>query len=242
VRGDVTVLVVTGTGTGVGKTVVTAAIAALAVHSSLEVTVIKPAQTGVANQEPGDLASIARLVPGVRGVELARYREPLSPEAAARHSGRPALALADVVEAARSASLESDLVLIEGAGGLLVRLGPDGFTIADVAAELTAPMVLVTESGLGTLNTTALTLEALQLRRLTLLGVVIGRWPREPTIADRSNLDDLEAIALAPLAGALEAGAGSLAPDAFAKAARWGLGPLLRGSFDWDAFRAGFAL
>ncbi|MDN5932701.1 MAG: AAA family ATPase, partial [Pseudonocardia sp.] len=70
------VLVVTGTGTGVGKTVVTAALAALAVG---RVAVLKPAQTGVGPDEPGDLADIARLVPGVHGRELARYPDPLAP-------------------------------------------------------------------------------------------------------------------------------------------------------------------
>jgi dethiobiotin synthetase len=238
----VSVLVVTGTGTGVGKTIVTAAIAALAVQSHLQVTVIKPAQTGVANQEPGDLATITRLVPAVRGVELVRYREPLSPEAAARHSARPALALADVVEAARAASLDSDLVLVEGAGGLLVHLGVNGFTVGDVAGDLNAPLVVVTEPGLGTLNATELTLEAIHKRGLALLGLVIGRWPREPAIADRSNLADLEAMFGAPLAGVLEEGAGALEPDDFLAAAQWGLGPQLRGSFAWASLRTAFDL
>jgi len=64
------ILVVTGTGTDVGKTVVTAAVAALAPG---RVAVLKPAQTGVGPDEPGDLAEVERLVPGVTTRELARY-------------------------------------------------------------------------------------------------------------------------------------------------------------------------
>jgi dethiobiotin synthetase len=81
----VSVLVVTGTGTGVGKTVVTAAVAALAAARGSRVAVVKPAQTGVDADEPGDLAEVRRLA-GVTDLhELARYPDPLSPAAAARH-------------------------------------------------------------------------------------------------------------------------------------------------------------
>ena len=80
-------LVVTGTGTGVGKTVVTAAVAALAAARGSRVAVVKPAQTGVGGDEPGDLAEVRRLA-GVTDLhELARYPDPLSPAAAARHCG-----------------------------------------------------------------------------------------------------------------------------------------------------------
>ena len=88
-----TVLVVTGTGTGVGKTVVTAAIAGLALDRASKIAVVKPAQTGVASGEPGDLAEVGRLSGTKNLYELARYRDPLSPAAAARRSGLPPLDL-----------------------------------------------------------------------------------------------------------------------------------------------------
>ena len=82
------VLVVTGTGTGVGKTVVTAAIAALAVAAGRRVAVLKPVQTGVEPGERGDLDYLTRLVGnGVTLRELARYPDPLAPATAARRAG-----------------------------------------------------------------------------------------------------------------------------------------------------------
>jgi dethiobiotin synthetase len=212
------ILVVTGTGTGVGKTIVTAALAALARGQGARVAVVKPAQTGLgpgsaAPEEESDLEVVRRLS-GVTDLhELARYPDPLSPEAAARTSGLPPLDLG--VAAAYIKELAADLVLVEGAGGLLVRYDPSGATIADLAAALGAPVVVVTTAGLGTLNHTALTLEALAARGLALAGLVIGSWPDDPGLAELSNLTDLP-----PLSGRMPAGAGRLGCHSFLAAAR----------------------
>lgn len=231
------VLLVTGTGTGVGKTVVTAAVAALAVAHGQRVTVLKPAQTGVPDGAPGDLADVARLVPLVQPVELVRYPDPLSPAAAARASGREPLDPARCAQAVLDAQTASDLVLVEGAGGLLVRYDEDGFTMAELARTLRLPVLVVTEPGLGTLNATALTLEVMASRGLELTGLVVGAWPGEPDLAMRSNVADLEMLAARPLLGALAADLGAAGPVAFEQAARAGLGPSFGGTFDAAAFR-----
>ncbi len=226
------VLVVTGTGTGVGKTVVTAAVAALAPG---RVAVLKPAQTGVGPDEPGDLADVARLVPGVTGRELARYPEPLAPAAAARRAGRAPVSPSAAAAAARELAGEHDLVLVEGAGGLLVRFDEPGGTLADVAAALDAPVLVVAAAGLGTLNHTTLTVEALRTRGLGCAGVVVGAWPADPDLAARCNLADLPAVTGVPLLGALPDGAGALAPEEFARVARHGLAPELGGEWQTPA-------
>ena len=156
----------TGTGTGVGKTVVTAAVAALAAARGSRVAVVKPAQTGVGADEPGDLADVRRLA-GVTDLhELARYPDPLSPAAAARHSGLDPLDLRSVAARVRELADDRDLVLVEGAGGLLVRYDEEGATVADLAHELAADVLVVVDPSLGTLNHTALTLEAMAHRGL----------------------------------------------------------------------------
>lgn len=231
------VLVVTGTGTGVGKTVVTAAVAALARARGVSVAVVKPAQTGVGPHEPGDLEDVRRLA-GVTDLhELARFPDPLSPAAAARSSGRPPLDLADTARQVQSLATDRGLVMVEGAGGLLVRYDEDGATLADLARRLDAPLLVVVDPGLGTLNHTALTLEATAHRGLVLAGVVLGSWPAEPDLACRSNVRDLEMLSARPLSGALPAGAGALDGPEFLLAARAGLGPDLGGAFDAADFR-----
>ncbi|MGW1892651.1 dethiobiotin synthase [Streptomyces sp. NPDC002004] len=231
-----TVLVVTGTGTEVGKTVTTAAVAAAACAAGRSVAVLKPAQTGVGPGEPGDVDEVIRLAGGVTVAELARFPEPLAPETAAARAGLPPVGPREIAEAAEKLAADHDLVLIEGAGGLLVRFDAAGSTLADVARELGAPVLLVASAGLGTLNTTALTAEALRARGIGLTGVVVGSWPRLPDLASRCNLADLPVSAGAPLVGAVPEGAGALDAAAFRTAAPGWLAPRLHGTWDAERF------
>jgi dethiobiotin synthetase len=233
----VSIVVVTGTNTDVGKTVVTAAVATLAATRGSSVAVVKPAQTGVAPDGPGDLATVRQLA-GVTDLhEYARYPDPLSPAAAARLSGIPALDFDDTVRRIHDLADSRRLVLVEGAGGLLVRNDEDGSTLADLAHALKAPVLLVAHPNLGTLNIASLTVEALAARGLDLAGIVLGSWPATPDLAMRSNIRDLETIAARPLAGALPEGAGRLDPADFLLAARAGLAPAFGGTFDPAEFR-----
>lgn len=233
------VLVVSGTGTGVGKTVVTAALAALALARGDRVAVVKPAQTGTGAGDAPDIETI-RLLTGLTDThELARFPDPLSPEAAARAAGLAPLDLRAAADYVAKLAASRDLVLVEGAGGLLVRYDPDGGTIADLAAALGAPVVVVAAAGLGTLNHTALTLEALTTREIICAGVVIGSWPRRPGPAELANLTDLEAIAGAPLAGIMPENAAGLGRQEFLDAAVTGLGSRLGGRREAPS-RSGF--
>lgn len=228
------VLVVTGTGTEVGKTVATAAVAALAVARGRRVAVLKAAQTGVGPGEEGDAETVARLVPQVTTAETARYPEPLAPARAAARAGREGPAAWEVTDLALDLARGHDLVLVEGAGGLLVRLNATGETLADVAELLSAPVLVVADPRLGTLNATALTAEALRSRGLVPAGVLVGSWPggtEQPDLAMRCNLDDLPDMGAGPLAGVLPEGMGALDPEAFTDAARRALGAGLGGTW-----------
>ncbi|MER7110684.1 dethiobiotin synthase [Streptomyces sp. NPDC000229] len=234
-----TVLVVSGTGTEIGKTVVTAALASVARAAGRSVAVLKPAQTGVAPGERGDADEVVRLAgDGVTPVELARFPEPLAPDTAARRAGMAPVGPDEVAYAAGKLADEHDLVLVEGAGGLLVRYDEEGGTLADAARLLGAPVLVVAPAGLGTLNMVTLTAEALRARGLVQAGVVVGSWPDEPGLAERCNVTDLPKVAGAPLLGAVPAGAAALPVDAFrARAAQW-LAPALGGTWDAEAFAA----
>jgi dethiobiotin synthetase len=232
------ILVVTGTGTCVGKTVVAAAVAALALDRGASVAMVKPAQTGVRPGEPGDLDEVRRLSGCADLHEHARFPDPLSPAAAARAAGVPPLDLRESADRIRKLADRRRLVVVEGAGGLLVRYDEDGRTIAELARELAAPVLVVATPSLGTLNHTALTLEALAHRGLTLAGVVLGCWPAAPDLACRSNVRDLETLAARPLTGALPENAAELGRLEFLLAAQAGLGPELGGRFDVSEFRS----
>jgi dethiobiotin synthetase len=224
-------VLVTGTDTEVGKTVVTAAIAAAAQAAGLRVAVVKPGQTGTAGGEPGDVDAVNRLAAPLTGRTLASFPDPLAPLAAARVADLPPLELYAAVDAVREEADKHDLVLVEGAGGLLVPMGlrPSGepWTMADLAVSLGAPAVVVARAGLGTLNHTALTLEALASRGLPGL-LVIGSWPAEPELVHWRNLVDLPG----ELVGVLPEGAGALTAEVFRAAAGQWLAPVLYGAAD----------
>ncbi|OIJ84712.1 dethiobiotin synthase [Streptomyces monashensis] len=231
------VLVITGTGTEVGKTVTTAAVAAAALAAGRSVAVLKAAQTGVRPNERGDADEVARLAGPLTAAETARFPEPLAPGTAARRAGMAPVHPREVADRAAKLATEHDLVLVEGAGGLLVRFDAAGGTLADVAGLLDAPVLVVASPGLGTLNTTELTARELRRRKLELAGVVIGSWPDSPGLAARCNVSDLSEVAGAPLLGAIPCGAGALAPGDFRVAAPGWLAPRLDGTWDAEAFR-----
>nr|CRL67805.1 dithiobiotin synthetase [Mycolicibacterium komanii] len=116
----------------------------------------------------------------------------------------------ELVESVRS--VDAPLTLVEGAGGLLVEIGAAA-TLRDMAVDLGAPVLVVVAAGLGTLNHTALTLEALAHDRVSCAGVVIGAWPPVPDIAERGNREAL--TELAPVRAILPAGAGALSAKEF---------------------------
>jgi dethiobiotin synthetase len=213
------VVFVTGTDTGVGKTVVTAALAVALRQAGGAPYVIKPAQTGVGPDEPGDLDDVRRLAGDVAGHEGVRLREPLAPDTAARLEGATLPGLAHQRDTVVAAAEGHD-VLVEGAGGVLVHLG-DHWDALDLAASvahagLPVGFVVVARAGLGTLNHSALTVRAIQQRQLPVHGLVIGSWPAEPDLASEQNLLDLPAMTGVPLLGRIPEGAGGLGAEEFA--------------------------
>jgi dethiobiotin synthetase len=198
----------------VGKTMTTAALAARALELGRRVCVVKPVQTGVGPGEPADVAEVLRLLrrpDGAQGKgslsthEFVRLPEPLAPQAAARRASVVLPPLAVHAERIAALAVDADLVLVEGAGGVLVRLDDAGGTIADLAGLIRDPRgigaVVVTGAELGTLNLTELTVEALRHRGVPVIGLVIGSWPAEPGVAEEGNRSDLPGLTGVPLIG-----------------------------------------
>ena len=163
-------LFVSGTDTGVGKTVVTAALALALKARGVDVGVIKPVQTGEGDARA--LKSWVGLAENLEEIAPFSFRAPLAPLVSARLEGRT-LALGEVVARVRALAERHEVVLIEGAGGLLVPVGP-GWTIADLAAALGLPLLVVARAGLGTVNHTLLTIEVARRAGLEIAAVVLN--------------------------------------------------------------------
>ncbi|MET3919150.1 dethiobiotin synthase [Arthrobacter sp. UYEF20] len=216
------IILVTGTDTGVGKTITTAALAAVLQGLGRSVAVYKPCQSG-ASAGDSDTAEIVRLTGAMTAETGVVLWEPLAPVAAAAVDGTALPPLAVHAGRIRELAGSHDHVLVEGAGGLLVELDSDGGTLAGLAALLApaAALLLVARAALGTLNHSALTLEALEARELQVLGVVLGSWPGNPGFVHHSNRQVLQSLRV-PFIGAIPEQASELTPAVFrAEAAAW---------------------
>ncbi|MHA7176196.1 dethiobiotin synthase [Arthrobacter sp. Sr24] len=212
------IIFITGTDTDVGKTITTAALATSFAAAGATVAAYKPTQTGVSGAEAGDMDEVRRLSGISIVAEGIRLLAPMAPVAAAELENRNLPSLAEYVNTISALAGSHDVVLVEGAGGLLVELDHQAHTLADLAASVKdvarVLIVLVCRSGLGTLNHTQLTLEALTRRGLPAAGLVIGSWPDVPTDLELGNRSYLGSLP-APLLGALPAGAAALTSSDF---------------------------
>ena len=203
---------ISGTDTAVGKTIATATMACAARLAGIDVVVCKPVQTGTTEGDD-DLAEVSRLSGVDRVVGSWRYPEPLAPAAAAARSRLPLPNRVELDVLIRTVDHSNQLTLIEGAGGLLVELGEGGVTLRDLARDAHAPVLVVVSAGLGTLNHTALTLEALEKHGISCAGLMIGSWPADPGPAETGNRDKL--AKMAPLRAVLPENAAAMTSAEF---------------------------
>jgi dethiobiotin synthetase len=187
---------VTGTDTGVGKTFITAALARLLRRQGQDVGVCKPVATGATQVRGRWLAEDTRLLAEAAGcadhperVTPWTFPDPVAQPVAARRQG-VALTLAAIVRAVHGQARPQRLLLVEGVGGLLCPLTAEE-TVADLAAALGFPLVIVARRALGTLNHTLLTLEAARTRGLRVAGVVVNETTRPDSLAEATNVEEL---------------------------------------------------
>jgi dethiobiotin synthetase len=195
-------LFVTGTDTGVGKTEVACALIAAARAAGLDVGAMKPAQSGVEPGVPTDADRLHAAAGGGDPMALVcpfSFTPPLAPGVAARLAGAE-ITLEAILAAARTLAARHAALLVEGAGGLLVPLTPRE-SYADLAVALGLPVLLVARAGLGTVNHTALTVEALRSRGLAIAGLVLNRTAPEDDPSVPHNAAEIEKLTgLRPLA------------------------------------------
>lgn len=203
-------LFITGTDTGVGKTAVAGALAAALRRRGLDVGVAKPVATGGVRRSGRLVSTDAQFLRAVAGVEDAVdeicplvFEMPASPEVAARSEGRT-IAPEVLRSAIASLARRHDYLLVEGIGGWRVPIA-QGFTVRELAVELRLPVLVVARAGLGTINHTTLTVEAVQAARLVVAGVVLvecagdGEDPTSGTNArEIEKLTGVEVLGMVP--------------------------------------------
>ena len=215
-------LFITGTGTGVGKTHVAGMIARGLAAAGRRVGVYKPAASGCRHSASGDLVAddavelweaagrpgaLARVCPQ-------RFLAPLAPPRAAAAEGRrvdPAL-LRSGLEFWRTSS---EIVLVEGAGGLMSPLSDTDYNL-DLAAEFGLPLVIVAANELGVINATLQTLITARAKapRLPIAGVVLNQAAQSMNDESLdSNAEELAVRCDAPLLATVGFGARSFTPN-----------------------------
>ncbi len=194
-------LFITATDTNVGKTVITCAIADVLVRLGLRVGVCKPFATGARTEREGlvsddaqALAYFAQFDPAIGGLPMVSpilERLPLAPAVAMERSGVP-LDLQPVRRSLAAIDRGCDVVLMEGVGGVMVPVDPGDpqRTVLDLIAGADYPVLVVCRADLGTLNHTALTVEALRRAGCRVAGLVMNFYnPDDPDPAMQTNRD-----------------------------------------------------
>lgn len=197
---------VTGTDTGVGKTAVSCGLAAyLSLRKGCNVGVMKPFESGNAasgREMTGDawaLKAASGSADDIRDINPYNFKAPLAPEAAAMRENAD-IEVGRVTSAYRELCGRHDVVIVEGAGGILVPI-KEGYFYSDLMADLAAPVVIVSRLTLGTINHTLLSCRYLKAVGVAVSGVILNDMTGEKDIASETNPSMLEKYLEVPLLG-----------------------------------------
>jgi dethiobiotin synthetase len=214
-------ILITGTDTGAGKTYVTCLLGRRLVRQGISVRPLKPVESGClpgrdGRPHPADAAALCAAVsPGLPLSEICLYplSAPLSPHLAARLE-RETVDPARIREAVTAAADAADVVLVEGAGGILVEMAA-GYSFADLARELSMPVLVVAEDRLGVLNHLALTWRFLGGAGISRVGAVLNERSLESFPAREFNEAEVRRIVGDRYLGKIPYGAAELPEELF---------------------------
>ena len=189
------ILIVTGTDTDIGKTVFAAALA-----GALGAFYWKPVQAGLeGGSDAGTVAKLGALSPGRILPEAYRLQTPCSPHRAAEIDG-----VEIQVDRLALPAVDGPLI-VEGAGGVLVPVTRD-LLFADLFARWAQPVILVARTGLGTINHSLLSIEALRARGVPILGIAFVGEAVEDSEATIARICGVKRLGRLPRLAPLDAG------------------------------------
>ncbi|HEX4054824.1 MAG TPA: dethiobiotin synthase [Tepidisphaeraceae bacterium] len=212
-------LFITGTDTGVGKTLVAAAIANWFVRRGVRAAVCKPLATGCVHRREGLVSEDAEFLAHHAQAKFSlnticpqRFAEPLAPAVAAQRA-KQKIEWNAIDSAIQMMARQSDVLIVEGIGGILVPVDKQ-ITVRDMAKWLGLPAVIVARPGMGTINHTLLTVEALRQESIAVAGVVMNQYPPEtPPAAEESNPRAIERWGDVPILCLVPQFSGSAIPN-----------------------------
>jgi dethiobiotin synthetase len=169
------------------------------------VAVSKPVATGCVHRREGWVSEDAEFLASCADARFPldlicpqRYREPLAPAVAADRAKQP-LDWSAIDRSLKLMTRESDVIVVEGIGGILVPIDHQ-YTTLDIARWLKLQAVVVARPNLGTINHTLMTLEMLRRAGVTIAGVVINRYPAESaSVAEETNPRYIEKFGKVPI-------------------------------------------
>jgi dethiobiotin synthetase len=216
-------LFITGTDTGAGKTYVTCLLGKRLSQDGIAVRPLKPVESGCVSGKdgkpfPADAAALRdALAPGLplSAVCLYPLSAALSPHLASRLEGI-SIDLQRIRQKVMEGIRSSDFLLIEGAGGISVEIR-DGYSFADLARDLSLPVLVVAGNRLGVLNHLQLTLRYLDSEGIPLFGVILNDWTQEFFPAREPNEAEIRRIAGERYLGRVPHGATFLPEEVFAR-------------------------
>ncbi len=198
---------ITGTDTDVGKTIVAAALAAFLHSKKINVGVFKPCESGCLKNAQGELIpedaqflkQMSASQDSLDQINPYRFEAPLAPGLAAELENKE-IDLEILHQKFLELQALHEVVLVEGAGGLMVPLSKTQ-NVMHLIQKLQIPVLLVARNGLGTLNHTLLSLELLQKEKVEILGVVFNQTQPDEDLSAKYNLQTLRAWTSVPVLG-----------------------------------------
>jgi dethiobiotin synthetase len=193
---------ITGTDTGIGKTLTSAGLARLLLNRGVSVGVFKPVASGGTVSEDGKLLQKAAKLPNsaYSGIVPIHYKQPLAPWVASWKEGK--VDLAKVEKAYQKAKASCDFLIVEGVGGIQVPIAQN-FFVTNWMLKWKLPVLVVVRAGLGTINHALLTVEALQRRKIKVIGVLVNGYTGKG-IAEQTNVQALKKLLKVPVYGPLK--------------------------------------
>jgi dethiobiotin synthetase len=200
---------ITGTDTGVGKTLIGGGLAALLRERDIDVGVMKPVESGCRREHgkllPADALFLRRMAGSGDDLNLINpyaLEHSLSPAQAAELENVD-ISLEVIREAYAALASRHDVVLVEGAGGLMAPLNSKYF-MADLPRDLGGlPVLVVSRNSLGTINHTLLTVNQARTNGLNVIGVVLNQTSSTGEMANGHNEAALRRWVPAPVLGTI---------------------------------------